>query len=62
MKEEEYPGGEFTDAELNALADAGEFYLDEDGFEYQLSDAQLDRLADHGQRLLDLENFKRKDE
>ena len=54
-----YYAGEYSDAELHAIADAGEFHLDKDGFVIQLTDAQLDRLADHGQRLLDVEYFKR---
>ena len=32
MNESEYYAGEFTDTDLNVLADAGEFYLDESGF------------------------------
>ena len=32
MNESEYCADEFTDADLNALADAGEFYLGESGF------------------------------
>ena len=59
MNESEYYADEFADAELHAMADAGELHLDKDGFVIQLSDAQLDRLADHGQRLLDVEYFKR---
>ena len=50
MNESEYYADEFADAELHAMADAGELHLDKDGFVIQLSDAQLDRLADHGQR------------
>jgi hypothetical protein len=32
MKESEYYAGEFNDSDLNALADTGEFYLDESAF------------------------------
>jgi hypothetical protein len=32
MNEAEYFSSEFTDAELDAQADAGEFFLDESGF------------------------------
>jgi hypothetical protein len=32
MTEEEYYAGDITDAELNAIADAGDFALEEPGF------------------------------
>jgi hypothetical protein len=32
MNEFQYYSGEFTDADLDVLADAGEFYLHESGF------------------------------
>jgi len=32
MKESEYYTSEFTDADLDALADAGEYYLEDLGF------------------------------
>jgi hypothetical protein len=32
-----YYAGEYSDAELHAIADAGEFHLDKDGFVIQLT-------------------------
>jgi len=32
MSELEYYAGEFTDSDLDALAEAGDYYLDEPGF------------------------------
>jgi hypothetical protein len=43
MNESEYCAGEFTDADLDALADAGEFYLDESGFRLWLRRTRAER-------------------
>ena len=45
MNESEYYTGEFTDADLNALADAGEFYLDESGFFLMPTQKEMQELA-----------------
>jgi hypothetical protein len=52
MSESEYYAGEFDDTELDALADAGEFYLDESGFYQMPSQEELKRLVDTGEALL----------
>jgi hypothetical protein len=52
MNESEYYAGEFTDAELNALADAGEVYLDESGFFLMPTQWEMQKLAEMGEALL----------
>ena len=52
MDESEYRAGEITDAQLDAQADAGLYYLDEDGFFEWLTDAEIDRVAYQGERHL----------
>ena len=46
--ESEYYAGEFTDADLDALADAGEFYLDESGFFLMPTQKEMQELAEIG--------------
>jgi len=48
MTEEEYFASDFSDDELEAVADSGEYFLDEEGFNDQMTDKQIDRLADQG--------------
>jgi hypothetical protein len=48
MTEEEYYASEFSDDELKAAADAGEYFLEEEGFNDRMTDKQIDRLADQG--------------
>jgi hypothetical protein len=45
MNEPEYYAGEFTDTDLNALADVGEFYLDEEGFFLMPTQKEMQNLA-----------------
>jgi len=45
MNEEEYYATELTDAEIDALADAGEFYLDESGFFLMPTQKEMQKLA-----------------
>jgi hypothetical protein len=59
MNEAEYYAGEFTDADLDALADAGEFYLDESGFRYMPTREEMQKMAETGQALLFLDWFKK---
>ena len=55
MNESEYYAGQFTDTDLNALADAGEFYLDESGFFLMLTQKEMQELAQMGNTLLFME-------
>jgi hypothetical protein len=52
MSESEYYAGEFNDAELDALADAGEFYLEKSGFYQMPGLAELQSMAEAGEALL----------
>jgi hypothetical protein len=55
MNEEEYYATELTDAEIEALADAGEFYLDESGFFLMPTQKEIQQLARMGETLLFIE-------
>ena len=52
MSESEYYAGEFHDAELDALADVGDFYLEESGFYQMPSLEELQSMAEAGETLL----------
>jgi hypothetical protein len=52
MNESEYYAGEFADADLNALADAGEVYLDESSFFLMPTQWEMQKLAEMGEVLL----------
>jgi hypothetical protein len=52
MTESEYYPGEIADADLDALADAGDFYLEESGFSEMPSSSELQKLAEMGETLL----------
>ena len=52
MSESEYYAGEFNDVELDALADAGDFYLEESGFYQMPSLEELRSMAEAGETLL----------
>jgi hypothetical protein len=58
MTESEYYAGEIADADLDALADAGDFYLEESGFYYMPSSDELQKLTDMGEALLFFNWFK----
>jgi hypothetical protein len=42
--EADYYATEFSDADLDAIADAGEFYLEESGFFYLPSQEEIEQL------------------
>ena len=58
MNESEYYASEFGDADLDALADAGEFYLDESGFFLMPTQKEMQELAEMGERLLFMDRFR----
>ena len=58
LNESEYYAGEFTDAYLNVLADAGEFYLDESGFSLMPTQIEMQQLAEMGDKLLFIDWFR----
>jgi hypothetical protein len=59
MNEEEYYATELTDAEIDAQADAGEFYLDESGFFLMPTQKEIQQLARMGETLLFIDWFRR---
>jgi hypothetical protein len=56
MNESEYYAGEFTDDTLDAMAEAGEFYLEESGFYAMPTPEEMQKLARMGAILLLIEN------
>jgi hypothetical protein len=57
VNESEYYAGEFSDADLNALADAGDFYLDESGFFLMPTQGEMQKLAEMGETLIVIDWF-----
>ena len=57
MNESEYYAGEFTDDDLNALANVGESYLEESGFYEMLTQEELGRMDKTGETLLFIGNI-----
>jgi hypothetical protein len=58
MSELEYYAGEITDADLDAQADAGEYYLDQSGFFLMPTQGEMQKLAETGEILLFLDRFR----
>jgi hypothetical protein len=58
MNESEYYAGEFADADLDALADAGEVYLDESGFFLMPTQGEMQKLSEMGETLLFIDWFR----
>ena len=52
MSESEYYEAEISDNDLHALADAGEFYLEESGYYLRPTQAECQQLMKHGQSFL----------
>jgi hypothetical protein len=52
MTEDEYLAGEFTDAEIDKLADAGEYFLEEQGFYHKSSECELYNAAFEDERMI----------
>jgi hypothetical protein len=52
MNEEEYYASEFSDTELDSVADGGEFFLEESGFYYLPTQAEMQFLVNEGNGLL----------
>jgi hypothetical protein len=60
MNEMNYLSGEFTDEFLRAQADAGDYLLDQEGFQYRLTQDEIKRLVLEGQALIFIDSLKRK--
>jgi hypothetical protein len=57
MSESDYYAGEFTDREIDAVADAGDFYLDESGFFLMPTQEEMRKLVDEGDVMLTCEEL-----
>ena len=51
MNAEEYWASEISDADIDAIADASDFHLEENGFFFMPSQAEMRTLAEEGERL-----------
>ena len=60
MNESNYLSGEFTDEFLHAQADAGDYFLDDEGLEYRPTQDEMQKLALEGQSLLFIDCLKGK--
>jgi hypothetical protein len=58
LQREENYAGEFSDSDLNALADAGELYLDESAFFFMPTQKEMQQLAEMGNTLLVVDWFR----
>ena len=58
MNESEYYAGEFSDDIVDALAEAGEFYLAESGFYAMPTQEEMRKLAKMGETLLFIKKYK----
>ena len=59
MNESDYYAGEFTDREIEAVADAGDFYLDESGFFLMPTQEEMRKLVDEGIVMLTCESLSK---
>ena len=59
MSESDYYAGEFTDREIEAVADAGDFYLDESGFFLMPTQEEMRKLVDEGIVMLTWESLSK---
>jgi hypothetical protein len=60
MNESNYLSGEFTDEFLHAQADAGDYFLDDEGFQYRPTQDEMQKLALEGQSPLFIDCLKGK--
>jgi hypothetical protein len=58
MNESNYLSGEFSDDFLHAQADAGDYLLDEEGFQYRPTQDEIKKLILEGQSLLFIDSLK----
>jgi hypothetical protein len=52
MTEEEYYSAEFTDEFLNTQADAGDFYLEENGYHCMRTEAEIKKMVTKGYAMI----------
>jgi hypothetical protein len=61
MSSEEYYASEFSDDYLAAQADAGDYFLNESGFQYRLNSAEISELVREGQHWLVIDKILGRD-
>jgi hypothetical protein len=57
MNEAEYYASEFTDTQIDALADAGQCYLNESGFYLMPTREEIDKMAVEGEAIIFVERI-----
>ena len=57
-KEAEYYASEFTDAQIDTMADAGDFYLEESGFCLMPTKAEIEKMMVEGEGYLWLKEVR----
>ena len=60
MNENDYLSGELADEFLQAQADAGDYFLEEEGYAYRPTQQEMQMLARQGRSLLFIDSFRRK--
>ncbi len=60
MNENDNLSGELADEFLQAQADAGDYFLEEEAFEYRLTQHEMQMLALQGRALLFIDSIRRK--
>jgi hypothetical protein len=60
MNESDFLAGGFSDEFLHEQADAGDYFLDEEGFHYRPTQYEMQMLALEGRALLFIDSFKGK--
>jgi hypothetical protein len=58
MSESEYYATEFAEADLHALADGGEYYLEESGFYKMPTQEEIKAMRQAGEALLFIDMFR----
>ena len=58
MNESEYYATEFRDADLDALADGGDYYLEESGFHEMPTQKEINEMRRAGEALLFIDMFR----
>jgi hypothetical protein len=60
MNESDDLGSELADEFLQSQADAGDYFLEEEAFEYRVTQDEMQMLAWQGQALLFIDSFRPK--
>jgi hypothetical protein len=61
MTEEEYRASEMRDSDLDAAADAGEYFLEQSGFSMMPTQAEMQHMAQEGEIILSEQRMAHED-